>query len=144
MPGLENTSWGYHGDDGHKFNNPLGTGLRYSDPYNAGDIIGCGIDMRTRKLFFTKNGVNLGKDYLKLPHVLDFKNQSRLTIASPQGVAFRNVEGMLFPVIFSRECDGEITVNFGKNLFFYDITTHDWTAEDSALARSHEIHTVMG
>ena len=72
MPGLENTSWGYHGDDGHKFNNSLGTGLRYSEPYNAGDIIGCGIDMRTRKLFFTKNGVNLGKDYLKLPHGLDF------------------------------------------------------------------------
>lgn len=63
MPGCDTASWGYHGDDGHKYNSTLGTGLRYSEPYNAGDTIGCGIDMRTRKLFFTKNGFNLGKNH---------------------------------------------------------------------------------
>lgn len=66
MPGWAATSWGYHGDDGKRFHS-LGTGLRYSDCYGSGDTVGCGIDMRTGKLFFTKNGVNLGKDYYHSP-----------------------------------------------------------------------------
>ena len=61
MPGWHMTSWGYHGDDGKKFNNPPGLGLRYADTYNVNDTIGCGVNMKTGKLFFTKNGVNLGE-----------------------------------------------------------------------------------
>lgn len=64
MPGWATSSWGYNGDDGKKFHNPLGVGLRYSYSYNTGDTVGCGINIVTGKLFFTKNGVNLGKDLL--------------------------------------------------------------------------------
>lgn len=63
MPGWATTSWGYHGDDGYIYNNPLGTGLRYSSSYTTGDMVGWGIDMRTGNLFFTRNGGSLGKDY---------------------------------------------------------------------------------
>lgn len=70
MPGWAASSWGYHGDDGKKFNNPLGLGLRYNDPYNTGDIVGCGINIKTGKLFFTKNGVNLGKNPAIGPNIV--------------------------------------------------------------------------
>lgn len=43
-------------------------------------------------------------------------------------------------MVFSLSCDIEISVNFGKNMFFYDIMSHDWTAGDSWLARRDEIH----
>lgn len=61
MPGWSPTSWGYHGDDGKRFNKLLGVGLRYADTYGKDDTIGCGVNMKTGKLFFTKNGVNLGE-----------------------------------------------------------------------------------
>jgi hypothetical protein len=61
MPGWRETSWGYHGDDGKRFNSASKQGMRYSETYSKDDTIGCGINMDTGKLFFTKNGVNLGK-----------------------------------------------------------------------------------
>ena len=69
MPGWAASSWGYHGDDGKKFNNPSGAGLRYHDSYKTGDTIGCGINIKTGKLFFTKNGFNLGKDLSIGPNI---------------------------------------------------------------------------
>lgn len=38
--------------------------MRYYDSYSTGDTVGCGINMKTGKMFFTKNGANLGKDFL--------------------------------------------------------------------------------
>ena len=58
MPGWHSSSWGYHGDDGKKCNK--GKGIRYSDTYNTYDTVGCGVNMQTGKLFFTKNGLYLG------------------------------------------------------------------------------------
>lgn len=86
MPGHAASSWGYHGDDGKKFNNPLGVGLRYNDSYNTGDTVGCGINIKTGKLFFTKNGVNLGKDLLHSPYGAGVIGLKSLTIASPKGL----------------------------------------------------------
>ena len=62
MPGWRRSSWGYHGDDGNKFHHATGlNGIPFAGPYGVGDTIGCGIDMRTATLFFTKNGENLGE-----------------------------------------------------------------------------------
>ena len=60
MPGWNLSSWGYHGDDGFKFHSVSTRGLRYADTYSTDDTVGCGVDMQTGKLFFTKNGLCLG------------------------------------------------------------------------------------
>lgn len=69
---MNSTSWSYHGEDGEKFHNNLSTGLGDSDFYGMGDTVGCGIKMQTGKMFFTKNGVSLGKGLLILRFKLDF------------------------------------------------------------------------
>lgn len=77
MPGWASSSWGYHGDDGKRFNHPQGVGLRYYDSYSTGDTVGCGINMKTGKMFFTKNGVNLGKDFFLNLIILLLPNNER-------------------------------------------------------------------
>jgi len=59
MPGWFDGTFGYHGDDGQKYLGS-GDGLLYSRAYKVGDIVGCGVD-KGGNLFFTKNGVHLGK-----------------------------------------------------------------------------------
>ena len=66
MPGWHEKSWGYHGDDGKKFNSPTSQGLRYSETYTTGDTVGCGINRRTGKIFFTLNGFNQGKYFQQI------------------------------------------------------------------------------
>jgi len=59
MPGWNEGSWGYHGDDGKKF---LWYGNRlYGPTYGKGDVVGCGFEYCTKSIFFTKNGEHLGK-----------------------------------------------------------------------------------
>lgn len=78
LPGWGRDSWGYHGDDGNAFaserdGKPFGPQFTskssYTHPYLdrtgltclvAGDVIGCGIDFKLSKVFYTKNGVLLG------------------------------------------------------------------------------------
>lgn len=59
LPGWDEISYGYHGDDGHFFES-AGKGVLYGPTYTTGDTIGCGINFMTRELFFTKNGKFLG------------------------------------------------------------------------------------
>ncbi|CAI2169231.1 3659_t:CDS:2 [Funneliformis geosporum] len=59
LPGWEPKSFGYHGDDGNKFESN-GTGAPYGPIFTTGDIIGCGINFYKKKAFYTKNGKNLG------------------------------------------------------------------------------------
>ncbi|KAL8777571.1 MAG: hypothetical protein Q9213_007807 [Squamulea squamosa] len=113
MPGWHPTSWGYHGDDGMKyhgdegmrFHKNNGEGLKYSVTYHANDTVGCGINRQTGKMFFTKNGVYLG-------------------------IAFRNVTGILYPMIGFGEKEAEAHVNFGASNFVYNINAHRWGSED--------------
>ena len=60
LPGWEPDSWAYHGDDGKSFCEQS-TGKAYGPTFATNDVIGCGVNFRTRKAFFTKNGVHLGK-----------------------------------------------------------------------------------
>ncbi|KAL8754211.1 MAG: hypothetical protein Q9199_004499 [Rusavskia elegans] len=113
MPGWHPSSWGYHGDDGMKYHGHEGMkyhkhngeGLKYSVTYHANDTVGCGINRETGKVFFTKNGVYLG-------------------------IAFRNVTGILYPMIGFGEKEAEALVNFGAKPFQYNINQHRWGSED--------------
>lgn len=58
LPGWTSASWGYHGDDGHKYSKNAGT--PYSETFNTGDIIGCRVSLKN-DVVFTKNGASLGK-----------------------------------------------------------------------------------
>lgn len=55
--GWDSESLGYHGDDGHLYH---GTGrLRFGPVFGAGDVVGCGVDLERREVFFSVNGVLL-------------------------------------------------------------------------------------
>ncbi|KAL8906193.1 MAG: hypothetical protein Q9171_006376 [Xanthocarpia ochracea] len=133
MPGWHPSSWGYHGDDGMKYHGHEGMkyhkhngeGLKYSVTYNANDTVGCGLNRQTGKVFFTKNGVYLGKDLS--PMDLKFKKLADLWT---EGIAFRNVTGILYPMIGFGEKEAEAVVNFGARPFHYHIHSHRWGSED--------------
>ncbi|THY04865.1 hypothetical protein D6D03_03431 [Aureobasidium pullulans] len=83
MPGWSQGSWGYHGDDGCTF---AETGLgRQSERYSSGDVVGCGINLESGTVFFTKNGAHLGD-------------------------AFKGVTGRLFPVVGIGESNTHLQV----------------------------------
>lgn len=101
--------------------------LKYGSTYGKGDTVGCGINKQTGTIFFTKNGVNLGKNCPILLHIRNvFLGLKSLTNRLQKGVAFANAERMLFPY-FRVGAGVEISVNFGKSSFLYDISGHDWT-----------------
>ncbi|KAL5324183.1 hypothetical protein ACEPPN_008727 [Leptodophora sp. 'Broadleaf-Isolate-01'] len=96
LPGWEPESWAYHGDDGHSFccNS---SGKHYGPPFNAGDIIGCGINFRSNSAFFTKNGDHLG-------------------------TAFRDInKEKLYPSVGMKKSGEHVRVNFGQSPFVFDI-----------------------
>lgn len=100
LPGWDEISYGYHGDDGHFFES-AGKGISYGPTYTTGDTIGCGINFMTRELFFTKNGEFLG-------------------IASKNVI----IEENLYPTA-GMQTNGEmIDVNFGQKPFKFDIESY--------------------
>ena len=95
-------TFGYHGDDGHKFEES-GRGDAFGPTFTTNDIIGCGVS-RDRRCFYTKNGEFLG-------------------------VAFRNLPPNLFPTV-GLETEGEVVeANFGQRPFKFDI--EKYAADDT-------------
>ena len=58
MPGWDNHSYGYHGDDGAIFRG--GRSQKHGPPFGPGDTVGCGLEYSGRKIFFVRNGEFLG------------------------------------------------------------------------------------
>ncbi|KIK70347.1 hypothetical protein GYMLUDRAFT_253738 [Collybiopsis luxurians FD-317 M1] len=100
LPGWEAQSWGYHGDDGCSFAAER-NGTPYGPTFGLGDVVGCGIDFSTHRMFFTKNGTFLGP-------------------------VFENVgEGIdLYPTVGLQHIGESIKVNFGHEPFRFDIDYH--------------------
>lgn len=78
LPGWEQESWAYHGDDGKSFfGENQGQGRPYGPTFGANDTVGCGVNFVTGCAFFTKNGVFLGMSaalisvYVKETDLLD-------------------------------------------------------------------------
>lgn len=95
LPGWENDSLGYHGDDGHVYAGHS-TEKSYGPAFSTGDIVGCGVNFKTRTAFFTKGG----KCY---------------------GTACTDVKGTLYPAIGLKKPGDHIRANFGQSPFVFDI-----------------------
>lgn len=109
MPGWEHGSFGYHGDDGLIFRQSGEAGNKYGPKYGAGDTVGCCWDLVDDVVFFTKNGVFLGR-------------------------AFEGLSGPLFPTIGMQTKGGRITANFGAAPFAYDIEGYARQQRERVLA----------
>ncbi|RIB14658.1 hypothetical protein C2G38_2194460 [Gigaspora rosea] len=103
MPGQENYSWGYHGDDGYSFCSGNGELYGDEDGYTTGDTIGCYLNFENKIVFYTKNGINQGiASYL--PDDLD---------------------DILYPCVGFRSQGGSVEVNFGDRKFEYSVDNKD-------------------
>jgi len=99
MPGWDEHSFGYHGDDGGIFHGHGDMLRRYGPSFGPGDTIGCGLEYSTRKIFFVKNGEFLGFAFEKIDKEM--------------------VERGLYPTVgVDTECP--IHVNFGQMPFKFD------------------------
>jgi SPRY domain len=100
MPGWRRGSWGYHGDDGKIF--AEGTGGNYGPLYGTGDVVGCGIDLQSGIIFFTKNGEHLGKRSDSLiqqssrltPQQEQLSPKSRVDFSLSSGLAIKMFESL--------------------------------------------------
>ena len=101
MPGWDDHSFGYHGDDGGIFHGKGHMIKHYGPSFGVGDTIGCGIDYAKRAIFYTLNGRFLG---------YAFEDLSR-------DVLTRN----WYPVV-GLDTNALIQLNFGtERRFLYDL-----------------------
>ncbi|CAH9082405.1 unnamed protein product [Cuscuta epithymum] len=99
QPGWEANSYGYHADDGLLYRGH-GKGEAFGPTYTAGDTVGGGINYASQELFFTKNGAVVG-------------------------TVCKDVKGPLFPTIAVHSQNEEVTVNFGKDPFVFDLKAYE-------------------
>ncbi|KAL9234615.1 hypothetical protein vseg_009469 [Gypsophila vaccaria] len=99
QPGWDANSYGYHGDDGLLYYDGR-SGEPFGPTFTTGDTVGAGINYASQELLFTKNGVIVG-------------------------TVFKNVKCQLFPSIGLHSKDEEVTVNFGKEPFLFDIKAYE-------------------
>ena len=96
----ESSSYSYHSDNGGMHH---GTGIPPQHvrlTYGPGDIVGCGLEYKSRRIFFTKNGKFLGYEFGKIGRDV--------------------VESGLYPTVgVDSECP--IFVNFGGQPFTFDL-----------------------
>ncbi|XP_022875841.1 ran-binding protein M homolog isoform X1 [Olea europaea var. sylvestris] len=111
-PGWEANTYGYRSDDGLLYRG-RGKGESF-DPmyttsdtkYTTGDTVGGGINYATQEFFFTKNGVLVG-------------------------TVFKDVKSPVIPTVAVHSQGEEVTVNFGKEPFVFDIKAYE--AEQRAI-----------
>jgi hypothetical protein len=91
----------------------------------AGDVIGCGIDFNQQCIFFSKNGIFLGKPSIAPCRGYISLNWIRTEGMLPKIAQFdRDRFGPLFPVVGLRTPGEAIRVNFGQEPFQFDVDAH--------------------
>lgn len=96
LPGWARESYGYHADDGKKYNGD-GKGQDFGPKFTTDDVIGCGYNLVERNCFFTKNGIKIGLAFEDMPNI------------------------SLYPTIGLKTHGEEIYANFGQEPFKYNI-----------------------
>ena len=94
LPGWRQGSWGFHADNGavYRADQP---GKEYADKWAVGDVVGCGLRLTQRELFFTLNGRDLGVAFTDVP-VADY-----------------------YACLGTHSMRESLTVNFGQQPFAY-------------------------
>ncbi|XP_078434664.1 ran-binding protein M homolog isoform X2 [Wolffia australiana] len=113
QPGWEENSCGYRGDDGMIYRGQE-TGESFGPTFAAGDTVGAGINYAAQEFFFTKNG-----------HLV--------------GAVAKNAKGPLFPTVAVHSQNEQVTVNFGKHPFLFNIEAYaleERTKQLSAIEKS--------
>jgi Ran-binding protein 9/10 len=107
QPGWQKGSWGYHGDDGFKFDGD-GIGEPYGPTFTTDDVIGCGIDFKYCIAFYTKNGALLDAAFTEL--MLDRPDKPG--------------KDLIYPMVGMHSEGEKARLNFGKQPFKFDIREH--------------------
>jgi hypothetical protein len=118
MPGWDNQSFGYHGDDGGTFHAFGGMVERFGPCFGSGDTVGCGIDYVSRGIFFTLNGKFLGYGWKQID------------------VEF--LENNLYGVV-GIDTNDPVSVNYGDSPFQFDLT--NFTTKHEELITPHYQHS---
>eukprot|EP00957_Ditylum_brightwellii_P162407 12367111-Ditylum_brightwellii.AAC.1 len=66
MPGWDDQSYGYHGDDGAFFHARKKTMHKEGPTFGVNDTVGCGIDYISKRIFYSWNGKFVGFAFSKL------------------------------------------------------------------------------
>jgi hypothetical protein len=104
MPGWDEESWGYHGDDGGLHYNDDRSHREYGPTYGEGDTIGCGVDYQRGHIFFTLNG-----RYLGIAWHMELEMSRR----------------MFYPTLAMREGMPPIECNFGEHPFRFQLGNYN-------------------
>mmetsp|Transcript_29513 Transcript_29513/g.82444 ORF Transcript_29513/g.82444 Transcript_29513/m.82444 type:complete len:1441 (+) Transcript_29513:70-4392(+) len=95
QPGWQPNAFGYHSDDGNKYEG--GKNEAFGPTFGCHDVVGCGIDMVTNSIFFTKNGFLLGTAFPLPENVTE-----------------------LFPCVALSGGEQHAYANFGQQPFLFD------------------------
>ncbi|EJD54833.1 hypothetical protein AURDEDRAFT_110293 [Auricularia subglabra TFB-10046 SS5] len=60
LPGWHRGSIGVHADDGHRYACDADGGVPLTEPFQRGDVVGLGLELRTAQVWFTRNGALAG------------------------------------------------------------------------------------
>ncbi|KAK4515862.1 uncharacterized protein ATC70_010820 [Mucor velutinosus] len=113
LPGASVGSVGYHGQNGHTYKQSS-KGTAYGPTYGHSDVIGCGVNYFDGTVFFTKNGILLGRAF----DSIDLLSQE------------------LYPCIGLSTQGEKITANFGHHEFAFDIVQY---IKDQQRATIHQV-----
>lgn len=96
--GSDNDSWAYDGSNQKAWNGANGSGTRYGEYWNNGDVIGTILDLEAKTISFYRNGNDMGVAFNSIP-----------------------VGNGLYPAV-SVQKKQKVLVNFGKAPFKYSMT----------------------
>jgi len=100
LPGWDNESYGYHGDDGAIFHGRGRQLAEFGPRFSRGDVVGCGLHCEKHTIFYTLNGKLLGNAFTDVPEELE-----------------------LFPTV-GIDSNGIVHLNFGMEPFRFDLVSY--------------------